>query len=111
MTIRRFVVATAPLFLLPTMLFAQGRLKFTVDLLNTDSHEVHVTLVPTGFHAKIAYYQMPIWAPGAYGVTGYGRYLRNFKAFNTDHHILKAVQIDSNRSGDPLGSLRRQNRV
>ncbi|MFI5202312.1 MAG: hypothetical protein ACHQNE_07985, partial [Candidatus Kapaibacterium sp.] len=88
MTIRRLAVAALLTIVIVPASFAHGVLKFTVDLRDTKSHEVHVTLVPSGFRAKTAVYQMPVWAPGAYSVTHYGRYIRNFKAFNKWHHTL-----------------------
>ena len=103
MTIRRIVLSAFLSVLIAPAIFAHGTMKFTVDLLHTVSHEVHVTMVPTGFHSKIAFYQMPIWAPGAYSVTGYGRYVRNFRALNKYDHDLKVIQIDSNRWEIPTG--------
>ncbi len=40
---------------------------------------------------------MPIWAPGAYSVTGYGRYVVNFKAFDKTGHDLAVKQVNENR--------------
>ncbi len=103
MTIRRLALAAFLTVAIVPSIFARGMMKFTVDLRNTGSREVHVTLVPSGFHAKPAFYQMPIWAPGAYSVTGYGRYVRNFKAYNKYDHLLAVKQVDSNRWEIPTG--------
>jgi predicted metalloprotease with PDZ domain len=77
--------------------FARPMMYFTVDLRDTKSHQVHVTLTPSGFSARKAVYQMPIWAPGAYSVTGYGRYVVNFKARDKNGHGLAVKQLDENQ--------------
>ncbi|HET6402778.1 MAG TPA: hypothetical protein VFH95_15445 [Candidatus Kapabacteria bacterium] len=97
MTIRRLAVVVMLTIVVAPAGFARGVLKFTVDLRNTKSHEVHVTLVPSGFRANTATYQMPVWAPGAYSVTHYGRYVRNFKAFNKYDHALAVKQLNDDR--------------
>jgi predicted metalloprotease with PDZ domain len=77
--------------------YARGQLQFSVDLRDTKSHTVHVTMKPTGFTARAATYQMPVWAPGAYSVTGYGRYVVNFKAFDKNGRDLAVKQVNENR--------------
>ena len=103
MTTRRLVTVAMLTTVIAPASFARGVLKFTVDLRDTKSHEVHVTLVPSGFHAKTAVYQMPVWAPGAYSVTHYGRYVRNFKAFNKWDHPLAVKQLNDDRWEIPTG--------
>ncbi len=103
MTIRRFAVAVVLTLAFVSAVFARGVLKFTVDIRNTASHEVHVTLVPVGFHNGMALYQMPVWAPGAYSVTHYGRYIRNFKAFNKWDHTLAVKRLNDDRWEIPSG--------
>ncbi|HZK77180.1 MAG TPA: hypothetical protein VFD13_09750, partial [Candidatus Kapabacteria bacterium] len=97
MIIRRVAVALLLTIVFAPAGFARGVLKFTVDLRDTKSHQVHVTLVPSGFQGHTATYQMPLWAPGAYSVTHYGRYVRNFKAFNKWHHTLAVKQLNDDR--------------
>lgn len=103
MTIRRLVVVVLLTIAVAPAGFARGVLKFTVDMRDTKSHEVHVTLVPSGFRANTATYQMPVWAPGAYSVTHYGRYVRNFKAFNKYDHELAVKQLNDDRWEIPSG--------
>jgi len=93
----RLVFAVFCLSLVTSFGFAKGKLEFTVDLRDTRSHMVHVSFTPSGFHAKTAVYQMPIWAPGAYSVTGYGRYVQNFKAFDKKGDLLAKKQVNENR--------------
>jgi len=97
MNSRQLVLSSIFLFLLASTVAARPSIKFTVDIRNTKSHMVHVTLVPSGFKKGNASYQMPIWAPGAYSVTGYGRYIRNFKAADINGYELPVKQLDSNR--------------
>jgi predicted metalloprotease with PDZ domain len=97
MTIRRLVLAVSLLYCYTSISYAAGKLQFTVDLRDTKSHQVHVTLTPTGFHAGKATYQMPVWAPGAYSVTHYGKYVLNFTAYNKYDHTLAVKQLDDDR--------------
>ncbi len=103
MTIRRLVLAVFFLSFFTTLSKAAGKLDFTVDLRDTKSHTVHVTLTPTGFHAGKAIYQMPVWAPGAYSVTHYGKYVENFKAYNKYDHTLAVNQVNDDRWEIPSG--------
>lgn len=103
MTIRRLAVVVLLTIVAAPAGFARGVLKFTVDLRDTKTHEVHVTLVPSGFLAHTATYQMPVWAPGAYSVTHYGRYVRNFKAFNKYRHEIAVKQLNDDRWEIPTG--------
>ncbi len=77
--------------------YAASRLQFTVDLRNTKSHTVHVSVTPMGFHAPVAVYQMPVWAPGAYSVSHYGKYVVNFKAYNKNADLLDVKQLNDDR--------------
>ncbi len=108
MTIRRlllalfFLFSVSPAFALPNAK-PKGKLEYTVDLLNTQSHTVHVRLDVNGYKAKKASYQMPVWAPGAYSVSHYGRYVENFKAFNKNHNSLPVTQVNDDRWEMPKG--------
>ena len=97
MTICRLVLHIFLLFSATSHSFAAGKLQFTVDLRNTKSHTVHVSVTPTGFHAKEAFYQMPVWAPGAYSVSHYGKYVTNFKAYNKSADLLDVKQVNDDR--------------
>ncbi len=72
-------------------------LHFTVDIRDTKTHKVHVTMTATGFSQNVASYQMPIWAPGAYSVTGYGRYVKSFQAFDKFGKPLPVTPVNENR--------------
>lgn len=76
--------------------FAQS-LEYEVDITNTKSKKVNVTLRPQKLAAKKVTFQMPAWAPGAYSVTNYGRYVRNIAAFDKKGTALTIAQITPNR--------------
>jgi predicted metalloprotease with PDZ domain len=97
MTIRRLFVAAFFLSAFANFSFATGKLQFTVDLRDTKSHTVHISLTPAGFNAKVAVYQIPVWAPGAYSVTHYGKYVVNFKAFDKSGGMLEVKQLNDDR--------------
>src|SRR5207253_427828 len=50
-----------------------------------------------GFTESKASFQMPVWAPGAYSVTRYGRYVRNFKALDKSGLELPVTPVDEDR--------------
>ncbi|MDP4199492.1 MAG: hypothetical protein Q8902_07970 [Bacteroidota bacterium] len=72
-------------------------LHYAVDLGQTQMHQVHVTLTLVGFKSKKAVFQMPVSAPGAYSVTHYGRYVREFHAFDKDGTELPVTQENEDR--------------
>jgi predicted metalloprotease with PDZ domain len=72
-------------------------LEYRVDLTNSRSKRVHVTLIPKKLGAANVTFQMPAWAPGAYSVTNYGRYVQDFQAFDHKGKTLKVTQLTQNR--------------
>jgi predicted metalloprotease with PDZ domain len=91
----RSLVALLVLFLgLPV--FAQS-LDYRVDLTNSASKRVHVTLTPKKMNGETVTFQMPAWAPGAYSVTNYGRYVRDIQAFDLSGRTLAVKQLTENR--------------
>ncbi len=77
--------------------YGAGRLDYTVDLRETGSHLVHVTLHPIKQGQKVVTFQMPVWAPGAYSVTHYGRYVSNFTALDKSGKPLATKQLNPDR--------------
>lgn len=76
---------------------AAQSLEYRVDLTNSRSKRVHVTVIPRKLGAETVTYQMPAWAPGAYSVTNYGRYVQDFQAFDLQGKPLTSMRIDQNR--------------
>lgn len=81
------------------------QLSFTVDLTKTGSKEAFVELSIHGLKpAKKPSYQMPVWAPGAYSVTNYGRFVKNFKVVDASGKEIAATKVNENRWEMPAGS-------
>lgn len=72
-------------------------LNYEVDLTNARERKVKVTLRPVGLGKKTMTFQMPAWSPGAYSVTNYGRYVKNFKALTRAGKSLATTQLTENR--------------
>ncbi len=70
---------------------------YTVDATQPEREEFVITLsfARLSFHDE-EIFSLPAWAPGAYQLTQYGKYLRNLVAF--DHHgkPLNVVRLDTN---------------
>jgi predicted metalloprotease with PDZ domain len=72
-------------------------LRYTVDLQHPETHSVSVTLRPVGYARQTMTFQMPAWAPGAYSLTHYGRYVQNIKAVDSKGHELPVTQLTEDR--------------
>ncbi len=96
MIIRRYL-SFILLVLCAPMVGIGATMHYTVDIRHCETHSVHVTLKPEGFHAKTGVFQMPIWAPGAYSVTHYGQYVVNVKALDKNGKSLPVTQVNSDR--------------
>jgi predicted metalloprotease with PDZ domain len=73
------------------------RLKYVVDLTSTETHKVHVTLEPEKLVSETVTFQMPVWAPGAYSVSHYGKYVQSLAAFGKAGAILTVKQVNDDR--------------
>ncbi len=90
------------LSILAVLLFVSGSLlaqdiTYTVNLLDTKEHKVKVTLDLKKSVAEIATYQMPAWAPGAYAMTNYGRFVTDFKAYGKNGNQKRTEKVTENR--------------
>ncbi|HYE74065.1 MAG TPA: hypothetical protein VEF04_12075, partial [Blastocatellia bacterium] len=92
----RFFLVALALLLVSSQAIAQS-LNYEVDITNTKSKRASVTLRPQKLAAKKVTFQMPAWAPGAYSVTNYGRFVKDFKAIDKKGKELKVTQINQNR--------------
>lgn len=72
-------------------------LEYQVDLTDSRSRRVKIVLAPKKLGAKTVTFQMPAWAPGAYSVTNYGRYVQDLAAFDTKGKQLNVNQLNPNR--------------
>ena len=77
--------------------FAQT-VTYKVFLDHLESKEIKVVVEINKFQpTEKASYQMPAWAPGAYSVTNYGRFLKNFKAFDQNWKEIPSTKVNENR--------------
>lgn len=72
-------------------------LHYTVDLQHPAEHHITVTLNPIGYRGKVMTFQMPAWAPGAYSLTHYGRYVQDLRAADKRGKSLHVTRIDDDR--------------
>ena len=82
--------------LLASPIMAQDIL-YRVDLGDTRAKKVKVKVELKKSGAETVTYQMPLWAPGAYAQTGYGRFVENFKAYGYSGDEKPVVRINDNR--------------
>lgn len=82
--------------LLASPLLAQDIL-YRVDLADTRTKKVRVSVELKKSGAETVTYQMPLWAPGAYAQTGYGRFVENFKAYGYGGGEKQVVRVGDNR--------------
>lgn len=85
-----------PLILLSSPLLAQDIL-YRVDFGDTRTKKVRVSIELKKSGAETVTYQMPLWAPGAYAQTGYGRFVENFKAYGYSGDEKPVVRVNDNR--------------
>lgn len=84
------------LFLIASSSAAQD-IVYNVDLRSSATKTVHVTIDLKKSGAEIVSYQMPLWAPGAYAQTGYGRFVENFRVFGYGGGEKEVVRVNDNR--------------
>jgi len=82
--------------LLASPILAQDIL-YRVDLGDSRTKKVKVTIELKKSGAETVTYQMPLWAPGAYAQTGYGRFVENFKAYGYSGDQKQVVRVNDNR--------------
>ena len=95
--------------LLPGSVWAQ-RLIYTVNASHPESHRLEVILRPTGYNSGKGSIQFPAWAPGAYSMTHYGKYVEHLEVKDVDGKAVKATEVTDDRfeftSEKPIGEIR-----
>ena len=71
--------------------------KFTIDLNDIADDQFKVTVIPDGLSAKNNIFQFAVIAPGTYQTMDIGRFVRSFKAFDTNGENLEVKQISTNQ--------------
>lgn len=85
------------IFFLVALNLPAQKLHYTVDLRQSASGKALVTLDLDKMGAEVVYFQMPAWAPGAYAMTNYGRFVEDFKAIGHDGKEKPTERINENR--------------
>ncbi len=69
----------------------------TIDLVDVKNDQVKVTLKFTGITTDTISYQLPKIIPGTYSNDNYGKYIDDFKVFDSNGNPLTYSKIDDNR--------------
>lgn len=64
-------------------------IKYTVSIINPESHLFNVELIIDNWQEKELNLKMPVWTPGSYLVREYSRHLQNFQAEDKEKNKLK----------------------
>jgi predicted metalloprotease with PDZ domain len=93
----RLVLPVLLLLIFASVSFASLSVRYAVYLDHTDSGYVRVRIDAENSENDTLYYQMPAWAPGAYAMTNYGRFVDNFKVFDEENRPLGTERLNENR--------------
>lgn len=67
-----------------------------IDLNKVVDDRVQVVVNPQKIKSDSIIYQMPAIVPGTYGISDYGKFISDFKAFDYDGNELKVDKLDTN---------------
>src|SRR5580704_13943040 len=84
------------LLLLPGACLADGKMAFTVALLDPASHTYHVTFRCEGLEGELQDFKLPQWSPGYYGIGDYSRNVSNFRATDASGRTLAWEKVTKN---------------
>ena len=70
--------------------------KVTINLNDVKDDKVLVTITPPKISTDEATYSIPKIVPGTYSVDDYGKYIEDFKAFDSKGNILPVTKTDDN---------------
>src|SRR6476646_9341279 len=73
------------------------RVVYRVGLTHTADHYASVTIQPLDIRPDTMVFQMPTWAPGVYSEVHYGRFVQDFKAFDSNGHELSVKRVNTDR--------------
>lgn len=63
------------------------KLQYILELVNPQTHFIEVTLNIEDFNEDVLLATIPAWAPGAYEIADFSRFVRNFKAFSGKNEL------------------------
>jgi predicted metalloprotease with PDZ domain len=70
--------------------------QFYVNLKNVKNDMLNVELITPKINSDKAMYRFPAMVPGTYAVYNFGRFIRNFKAFDINGSVLPVSKTDTN---------------
>jgi predicted metalloprotease with PDZ domain len=69
---------------------------FVIDLTTVANDQVNVELRPPVLKNSTVVYHLPKTVPGTYSITNYGRFVKDFKAYNAKGDTLSVTRLDEN---------------
>ncbi|MGQ2985045.1 M61 family metallopeptidase [Flavobacterium sp.] len=95
---KKFICTLALALTLGSAAFAQkGKdVKVTIDLKDVKDDKVMVTVTPPAFDSETATFFIPKIVPGTYSEDNYGKYIENFKAYDSKGKELAVAKADDN---------------
>ncbi|AWH83726.1 peptidase M61 [Flavobacterium album] len=95
---RKFTGMLALALTLSTAAFAQKAkdIKVAIDLKDVKDDKVMVTVTPPAFDTETTTFFIPKIVPGTYSEDNYGKYIENFKAYDSKGKELTVAKADDN---------------
>lgn len=87
------------LLILPVFLFGQNSYRYSISLAEAKDKELHVTLVPPVLPSAKLEFSFPKIVPGTYSVSDFGRFVKNFTAYNTKGEKIAFDTVNVNTFG------------
>jgi predicted metalloprotease with PDZ domain len=81
---------------LSSLLIAQNQYQYQVDLINVSKDQVKVSLSPPRMDKDELVFIMPRVIPGSYSIKDYGRFIKQFTAYDKNGKKLKTKQKNTN---------------
>lgn len=82
---KKLISLFLPLYFLPVFVFGQDNpYQFTVDLTKVHNDQLTVNLVTPKITVDTIMYHMPAMVPGTYKIYNFGKFVKAFKAFDSD---------------------------
>lgn len=82
---------------IPIQSFSQHSYTYTTDLVKIKDDQVSVTLQTPAITSDTVVYSFPKAIPGSYAVKDFGRFIKNFKAYNKNGKELPVDKINNNQ--------------
>ncbi|MCY7422105.1 MAG: hypothetical protein LH478_10245 [Chitinophagaceae bacterium] len=82
---------------IPILSFSQQGYTYLTDLVNIKNDQVSVTLETPSLNADTVIYSFPKAIPGSYAVKDFGRFIKEFKAYNKNGKQLPVQKINNNQ--------------